>query len=381
MKIAYNALPTSRLMTGSCRYYRNLIKNITDNHPDWIIENWVHKQNMINYGFQASNYIEHKVGNWCSKRPVRILYEQTMLGSIINNVNPDIFHGNGFVPAGLKCPAVVTIHDLSYHVNPKRTTAGRSLYFRKFTEFAARKAKAIMTESEASKKDIEKYIYGTKGKIHVIPIGVEDYFKPVDDKYKIEAIRKKYQIEGKFFLYLGTLEPGKNITKIIYAFESIVKSFSLEASLIIAGKKGWLFDEIFNTAQKTGLLNKKIFFLGFVPEEELPTLYNAAECLVFPSTNEGFGLPPLESMSCGTPVITSHISSLPEVVGDAALMVDPYDVTSISKAMHRIYGDENLRKELSVKGLERAKLFSWKAATDKVSDIYGQILSKNNTDI
>lgn len=374
MKIAYDALATSRNMTGSCRYYRNVIKLICRSRPEWIIENWVHSDNGINYSFTNPNYRQHLLGNWCSKRPLRILYEQTRLGGNINNVKPDLYHGNGFIPAGIKCPSVVTIHDMSYFCNPERTTFLRSCYFREFTKIAAKKASLILTDSNTSKADIIKYIPETADKIRVIYIAVEDYFKPIKDNNRLKEFRKKYNLQNKYFLYLGTLEPGKNIVRLINAYVAAESSEKFGVDLVIAGKKGWLFDEIFQTAEKTGLLNKKIFFLDYIPEFDLPLLYNAAECLIFPSLNEGFGLPPLEAMSCGTPVITSNISSLPEIFGDSAILIDPYDENQIAESMIKIIKDTALKNELVSKGLERAKLYSWDNTINQILNIYEQLI-------
>jgi len=375
MKIAFNALSTQRNMTGSCRYYRDLIKFLLKIKSDVRIENWVHESNYVNYNFKSERYNEHRIGGWTCNRVLRIIYEQSALGRKINKVNPDLFHGNGFIPYGLKCPAVVTIHDLSYFRQKERTTPLRSWYFRKFTRISALKSLWIITDSEASKKDIEHFIPEAKGRVAVIPIATEPIFRPVDDFTLLQNFLLKYKLKKRFFLYLGTLEPGKNLVRLINAYNTAVSQDKIEVDLVIAGKKGWLFGDILKSAEKTALLNKRIFFLDYVPEEELPILYNAAECLVFPSLNEGFGLPPLEAMSCGTPVITSNISSLPEVVGDAAITINPLIEDEIRKAMVKVSLDENLRLALRDKGLERAKMFSWENTVEGVLKVYERALS------
>lgn len=375
MKIAFNALSTQRLMTGSCRYYKNVISLLAEIMPDWQILNWVNPENQINYSFSKNNYSEFLLGKWAANRNFRIAFEQTFMGGVINRHKPDLFHGNGFIPAGLRCKKVVTIHDMSYYKHPQRTTFTRSLYFREFSRIAALRADIIITDSISSKNDIEKFIPRAAGKIRVAPIGTEPYFKPINDENILSSFRKTHGFKNDFFLYLGTLEPGKNLVRLIRAYAQAIREFKISSDLIIAGKRGWLFEEIFLEAQKTGLYNKRIFFADFISENELPLLYNSAKCLVFPSLNEGFGLPPLEAMSCGTPVITSNCSSLPEVVGDAALLIDPYSEKDICRAMVKIETDKECAAELKKKSVKQAARFSLKTMIETIIDIYKELLS------
>jgi glycosyltransferase involved in cell wall biosynthesis len=201
--------------------------------------------------------------------------------------------------------------------------------------------------------------YGTEpDKITVVYPGYDEAtFQPVRDEEVIEAVKARYGIAGDYILFVGTLQPRKNLIRLVKAFADC-RSPIADCRLVIAGKKGWLYQEIFRRVEELGL-EKKVVFTGYVPEGDLPALLSGAHLFVFPSLYEGFGLPVLEAMACGTPVVCSNASSLPEVAGDAALMVDPLDVEGLATAMERVLSDEELRAELTERGFKQARKFSW----------------------
>jgi glycosyltransferase involved in cell wall biosynthesis len=192
-------------------------------------------------------------------------------------------------------------------------------------------------------------------------------FQPVRDEGVIEAVKARYGIAGDYALFVGTLQPRKNLIRLIEAFSNFRFPIS-DFRLVIAGKKGWLYQEIFRWVEELGL-EKKVVFTGYVPEGDLPVLLSGARLFVFPSLYEGFGLPVLEAMACGTPVVCSNASSLPEVAGDAAVLVDPQDVEGLAAAMERVLGDEELRAELIVRGFEQARKFSWERCARETLDV------------
>jgi len=221
--------------------------------------------------------------------------------------------------------------------------------------------------------------------------GNETTFQPVRDEEAIEAVKARYGIAGDYVLFVGTLQPRKNLIRLIEAFSPSTRLRRAQSSrsgrrlsnpqspisnlqLVIAGKKGWLYEEIFQQVEELEL-EGKVVFTGYVVAGDLPALLSGAGLFVFPSLYEGFGLPVLEAMACGTPVICSNASSLPEVAGDAALLVDPLDVEGLAAAMERVLGDEALRAELIERGFERARKFSWERCARETLDVLERAVS------
>jgi glycosyltransferase involved in cell wall biosynthesis len=231
---------------------------------------------------------------------------------------------------------------------------------------STRTAARIIADSTATADDLINLLGVSAARIDVIPLGVSEAYTPQSAAQQ-KAVREKYSLPEAFFLFVGTLEPRKNVIRIIQGWAGRAQAAKLP--LVIAGRDGWKVGPIHQAANQyndTG----KIHFPGFIAEEDLPALLSAAKMLVWPSLWEGFGLLPLESMACGTPVVTSNSSSLPEVVGDAALTVDPYDADAIGEAMLRLASDEKLYKNLRERGLSRAKEFTWKRTAELTCDAY-----------
>jgi glycosyltransferase involved in cell wall biosynthesis len=237
------------------------------------------------------------------------------------------------------------------------------------------RADTIITISQFSKSEIVKYLAVPKEKIVVMPCGVDfEFFRPDYSTEEIQTIKDKYSINSDYILYLGTLEPRKNIEKLIDAYQLLKSRNNDIPKLVIAGRKGWQYNSIFQKVNEYRLIND-IIFTGYLSEQDTPVLMKGAHAFVFPSIYEGFGMPPLEAMACGTPVITSNVASLPEVVGDAALLVNPFSVESIAEAIGKIIQDECLRTSLSQKGLIHASSFSWDRSAKIVLDVYNNLLS------
>ena len=205
-------------------------------------------------------------------------------------------------------------------------------------------------------------------KIEVVYPGVEKRFHPIEDQTLLEEVRNRYYLPSRFILSLGTLQPRKNFARLIEAYSLLVTHYPF-LQLVIAGGKGWLYEEIFATVEQLGL-EEKVIFPGFVADGDLPALYNLADLFVFPSLYEGFGLPPLEALACGRPVITSDASSLPEVTGGAGLMVEAIDVEALAEAMKRVLEDKTLREGMIARGLEQAGKFTWEKAAVKLLNLY-----------
>jgi len=277
---------------------------------------------------------------------------------------PDVFFTPGhYLPRWCPCPTVMAIMDLSYVYFPEMFKKRDLWQLRRWTSRSIKKAKKVLTISQHSKNAIIKHYQVESKKAVVTYPG----FKMAEEKKKINL--KKYEIEGDFILYVGTLQPRKNLDKLIEAFSQLENK---DLKLVIVGKKGWLYDEIFAKVKEMGL-EKKVIFTGYVPNEELPAFYQQARCFVLVSLYEGFGLPVLEAMHYGCPVVASNVSSLPEVVGQAGILVDPNKPEEIAQGIKKAI--EN-REELIKKGYQQAKKFSWEKCAKETLAVLEEVGGK-----
>lgn len=280
---------------------------------------------------------------------------------------------NYHVPPGVKGKVITMVYDMVYKSYPETMNFKTLKMLNLSMKRSCKRADVIITISQFSKNEIIKYLNVPENKIVIMPCGVDlNLYNPNYGMDEIARVKNKLGIEGDYFLYLGTLEPRKNLERLIEAYDLLRRKLSIVPRLVIAGPEGWLYDTIFQKVNSLGICNE-VLFTGYVAEEDSPILMKGAIAFVFPSIYEGFGMPPLEAMACGTPVITSNVASLPEVVGDAAVLVDPYSVESISEAMEHIFISTDLRSELSKKGLIRASGFTWDRSAKIVSDIYNRL--------
>ena len=286
----------------------------------------------------------------------------------------DLFHSPDFtLPPVFRARTLVTVHDLSFLRVPECFPHGLRRYLESAVPRAVRRADHIIADSHNTRRDVVELLGAPGAKISVIHCGVEPRFRPLSGEALI-AVHRKYSLPERFILSLGTIQPRKNYARLIKAFGILNSQIAnCKLHLVIAGGKGWLYEEILAAFERPGLKDR-VHFLGFVDDADLPALYNLAELFAFPSLYEGFGLPPLEAMACGTPVVCSETSSLPEVVGDAALMVDPLDVEGLAQSMRRVIEDGSLRASLAARGLERAAAFSWPKAAEKLLKVYESTL-------
>jgi glycosyltransferase involved in cell wall biosynthesis len=283
----------------------------------------------------------------------------------------DVLHVQFTAPPFSPCPVVVSIHDLSFEHLPE-TFKWRSRNQLKATvRRSARAAARVIALSEHARQDIVETYGLAADRVRTIPLAASDRFYPVTDEDELQRVRQTYGIEGEYILTVGAIQPRKNLARLIAAYARLRKSrpeVNLP-KLVFAGKCAWLFEETLRTIQELQL-TESVILTGYVPEKDLPALYSGALCFVYPSYFEGFGLPPLEAMKCGAPVITGNRTSLPEVVGEAGLLVDPFDVDALGAAMNRLISDSELRAELTTKGLERAKLFDWRETARQTLAVY-----------
>jgi glycosyltransferase involved in cell wall biosynthesis len=307
-------------------------------------------------------------------RGLLLLYEQIVLPMLLFWKNIDVIHSLHYThPIFSPCPRVVTIHDLTFLLYPRLHTIGRRMIMPFFIRRAVRHAEALIFVSEATRLDAEKLIPGAGNLRSVVPLGVDLNVFTISAE-QTNTVLEKFSIHKPFLLFVGTLEPRKNIPRIIRAFERIASEYP-NLLLVLAGKLGWDFDEIFE-AKRASKSGERIRHLGFVEDSEKKALLAACEALVYPSLYEGFGLPVLEAMAAGAPAITSNVSSLPEVAGGAAVLLDPLSVEEIASAMRSLLSNETTRRELRVLGKQRAAIFSWASAAIKTYAVYEKVASK-----
>ncbi len=273
-----------------------------------------------------------------------------------------------FVPAHVvplihPAATVVTVHDVGYRFFPRQHTLRSRLYLDASTRYSCRAARRVLADSQATAQDLTREYGVPAGKITVAYPGLDSAFARADGAAQ-DAVRRRYSLPHPFVLYVGTIQPRKNLARLVEAFACLPRDWA-SVDLVLAGQTGWLAAEIHDRVRQLGL-EGRVRFPGYVAQEDLPALLSAAECFVMPSLYEGFGLPVLEAMACGTPVICSTAGSLPEVAGDAALQFAPTDVEGLVAALSRVLGDAALRRELVARGEQWCRQFSWQRCAMEV---------------
>lgn len=286
----------------------------------------------------------------------------------------DITHFfNYIVPPGVHGSTVVTVHDMVVHAYPETVRLRTREMLRVGLEKSMARADCIVTDSAFSRSEIAKYYPKYIEKVQVVPCGVDcDRFYPVTDAAELARVRAAHGIKGEYFLYLGTLEPRKNLERLLQAYALLCQKHPDVPQLVLAGGKGWMYDSIFEQV-RTLRLGERVCFPAYIPAGDMAALYSGAMAFVFPSIYEGFGMPPLEAMACGTPVLTANAASLPEAVGHAAILVNPYQVEAIAAGMEALLERPELRARLTKLGLRRAAEMSWENAARKLYSIYEMI--------
>jgi glycosyltransferase involved in cell wall biosynthesis len=283
----------------------------------------------------------------------------------------DLLHVQYTAPPLAPCPVVATIHDLSFE-HLRQTFKRRSwMQLRLTVRATARRAAHIIAPSEFTRRDLCETYGLAPSRVSVIPLAAPPSFGPVRDEKELERVRRAYGIEGEYLLAVGSIQPRKNLARLIAAYADLrrARSKAKLPKLVLAGRQAWLYSETLRAVAEQQIQDCTVF-TGYVSERDLPALYAGALCFIYPSYFEGFGLPPLESMQCGTPVITGDLTSLPEVVGDAGLMVDPFDVGALKSAIARLLDNPSLREELRARGLQRAQRFTWNETARQTLHVY-----------
>ncbi|MDE3074656.1 MAG: glycosyltransferase family 4 protein [Chloroflexota bacterium] len=322
----------------------------------------------------SANFIYHRSRLPTSLPAVRIAWEQLLLPVIARGMGVDVLHCPVNVsPLLAPCPTALTIHDLTFLLFPDRFNWERQRYLAALTRASARRASRVMTDSEWTKRDVTRLLRVPPEKIQVVYPGLDETFFPRPAE-ELREFRRQRHLPERFLLYLGTLEPRKNIELLVQAYSLLLKQGLRSCPLVIAGGKGWRFDRIFAEVARHGLTDQ-VLFPGYVDPADQPLWYGAATLFVYPSLYEGFGLPPLEAMACGTPVITSNASSLPEVVGRAGITVNPNSASDLAGAIAEVLGSQEKRDQMIQAGLRQAATFSWREAAQRTQQVYEQVAS------
>jgi glycosyltransferase involved in cell wall biosynthesis len=286
-----------------------------------------------------------------------------------------LFHATDFTlpPTLPGTQTLLTVHDLSFVRAPETTTPVLKAYLDRVVPRSVRRATHVLADSQATKDDLVKLYDTPPEKVTVLLGGVNPEFRPVTDPAALKSVRERYQLPDNPYIFsIGTVQPRKNYSRLIAALAALGPKWA-DIHLVIAGGRGWLDSPIYQAVTDHGM-GERVHFIGFARDDDLPALYSAARCLAYPSLYEGIGLPVLEAMACGIPVITSNISSMPEIAGDAALLIDPYRVDALTGALDQLLSDETLREDLITRGFEQVACFTWTRAAQQLRSLYQQML-------
>lgn len=365
MRVAVDGMLLSRCVSGVEFSILNLVEALTE----YGVEDYrVFAPKQLDGNAIASDRVDVVASrlpvHW---RAVRIFWQQAVLPHAARRGGADLVHAPGYIaPVLSSLPVVITVYDLIAILHPRLCKAANRLHYRLLLPWSIRKARGIVVPSEATRCDVLRRFGVDEKKVRVIPLGVEDAFRVARADAAGAALRERLGTSERFILFVGQHEPKKNLVRLVEAFHHLKTKERLPHRLVLAGKEGWACAPLNRRIRELGL-EDDVVRPGFVPGEDLVRLYNMAELFVFPSLYEGFGLPPLEAMACGTPVVCGNRGALPEVAGGAALCVDPYDTGAIAAAMGRVLRDDDLRATLVAAGLARSAEFTWRrtaAATE-----------------
>jgi glycosyltransferase involved in cell wall biosynthesis len=371
MRVAIDVTAMPRQKVGAGYYMQNLVQGLAEieSTNNYLI--FTPKENRTNFAVTRPNFIFEQLPS--DARLTRLLWEQWVLPLRLKQRGADILHSTHYTtPITGAIRRIVTFHDMTFLMYPEMHTAGKRFFFTWMIRFAARRADAIVADSNSTRHDVLRLLKIDPEKVFAVPLGVSSRFCPNQDAAETEAVCRRYGLPQPFILHVGELQPRKNMPRLVQAFKQI-KLRGLPHRLVFVGRKGWMYGELFKTLQELDIADQ-VIFPGYVPESDLPFLYNAADLSVYPSLYEGFGLPVLEALACGTPVVTSNVSSMPEIIGDAGILVNPRQVEAIAEAMYRVLTDRALHDDLSRRGIERARLFPWERTARETLAVYERVV-------
>ncbi|WP_315288987.1 glycosyltransferase family 1 protein, partial [Leptotrichia massiliensis] len=353
--------------TGVGWYIFNIVKGLVQNNKNDYTAEFINFMNRHNVKEQINYDVKIKQNKFIPYKVYDILTQKLKIShNFLLGTKSDIYHFFNFtIPKNIKGKVIITIYDTVFFSAPE--TMGDMKAISEY-KYAAERSDLIITISESAKSDIIKHFNVDEKKIQIVTPGIDlqKYSYNYTD-IELENVRKKYDLPQNYILYLGTIEPRKNIERIVKAFKNYKKEVKDDLKLVIVGNKGWKYENIMKLIESMGT---DIIITGYIDEEDKIPIYKLAQFFAFPSLYEGFGMPVLEAMAAGVPVVTSNVSSLPEVAGDAAILVDPLSEDEIFEAYKKIRNDSNYREEMILKGYEQAKKYQWKNSVEVLEKVY-----------
>ncbi|MGD1046278.1 MAG: glycosyltransferase family 1 protein [Bacteroidota bacterium] len=367
MRIGLNAQILTDGRTGVTRFAKNVIQLL----PEIGIEHeFIVFGNPLDVNLQQKNVTLVPTPALINSSAKRIVWEQTWLPHLIKNLNIELmYYPDHTSPIyKIKPKVIITVHDVSTFAVPETVGTTRRLYKQAVIKRSVQLCDAILTGSEATKKEMIKYLPHSAHKTSVVLYGLEESFAQVQDNTILSSIKAKYQLATPFILHVGTIEARKNIVRIVRAFAQGRKNHQWKQRLVLVGTPGYGFDEIEKTIVEERV-EDSVTITGYVDNNDLSGIYSLADALIYPSLYEGFGFPPLEAMKCGCPVVASYMTSLPEVIGDAGILINPYSENEIFDALHRVITDKKLHDKLVQKGKDRVRQFTWKKTVEGILQV------------
>ena len=366
MRIGFDGTPLQHTRSGIGIYVEQLLAHLPLAHPEWEYLLYTNKP----YSANGLAPVRPVAGYFPRSR---WLWMQLKLPRLIPQNEVDVCHFmNNSAPLRCPTPYVITIHDASLFRFSQYHPRSRLLALRLLLPQVARRAQAVITVSEASRRELIDILHLVPEKVHVVHNAAGQDFKPLRDEKQRVYLQQKYHLPSRFVLFVGTIEPRKNLLRLIAAFGQTQRDHP-DCHLVLVGPEGWLMNGALAKETAAADLTGKVHYLGTVPQADLPGLYSLATLFAFPSLHEGFGLPLLEAMACGTAVLTSNCSSMPEVSGSAAYLVDPNSVESIAEGLNCLLNSAARREWFVEQGLARARQFSWERTAQQTAVIYEQI--------
>ncbi|WP_282939466.1 glycosyltransferase family 1 protein [Paenibacillus sp. RC67] len=380
MNVYLDAQPLLGPRSGIARYVECLTKQLSYNEDleVFLAFNRIAKAIRENHVLSLKrDFHIHLINNVYPYKVLRRLCKPNLLYSLpydtASKAKADIFHGTNFTYTPIwKGKTIITIHDLAYMKYPESTSERILKHHSKWVPYSVKKCDHIIADSFQTKQDIISLLNVPDDKIDVIHLAADEHFTYISN---VNPVIKKYSLPEKYILFVGTLEPRKNLLGLLKSYLILKQNYNYSEKLVIVGAKGWKYNPIFDWVQQNNL-EEDIIFTGFIDDADLPAIYSAATVFVMPSIYEGFGLPLLEAMQCGTPVIGSDISSIPEIVEKSGLLIPPDAHSEWADAMHTMITDESLRKHYSRLALDQSSRFTWEKTAEETRSIYYKVLSK-----
>lgn len=372
MRIAIDAHMIGERETGNETYTLNLIRELIS--LDQRNEYFLYTTRADELQARLPCEKAHIVPLWPAISFLRISLAMPV---IARKQGASLLHVSYIAPPFCPCPTVVTVHDLSYILFPHFFSLRDRLLLSTLVPTSLRRAAKVIAVSQRTKKDLLEHYHLPENQVAVTYEAASEAFQPIEEEARLTEVKERYGLHEPFVLTIGNLQPRKNMIRLVKAHASLRKK-GFAHQLVIVGQAYWRTSDIFRAVKEYGL-EDKVVFTGYVPDADLPLLYNAADLFTFVSLYEGFGLPVLEAMACGTPVVSSRGGSLPEVVGDAGVLVDPLDVEGIAQAMAEVLSQPQLASQLRAKGLKQAASFSWQRMAQETLSVYEEVAGDSHT--